>query len=136
MLVALLLLQNLVSFATVAEGAISAVDERRHVVVRTAEEWQTLWSSHSPTAPAPAVDFAQSVVVGVFLGARPTDGFSVEITSVREEDNGLLVEYCERRPDPAALVGQIVTSPFHLVTLPRGTLPRNAASIEFRQVSL
>ena len=54
----------------------------------------------------------------VFLGARPTDGFSVEITSVREEENGLLVEYRGRRPDPAALVGQIVTSPFHPIQPP------------------
>ena len=85
--------------------------------------------THSSTTAPPTVDFAQAVVLGVFLGARPTDGYSVEITSVRKEGDGLLAEYRERRPDPAGLVGQIVTAPFHLVTL-----PRPVGRVEFRQL--
>ena len=73
MLVALFLLQAPVSFTTVAQGAVSAIDEPRHAVVRTAAEWQSLWDTHSPEAQAPTVDFTRAVVVGVFLGARPTD---------------------------------------------------------------
>ncbi len=123
------MLQAVLSFTTVAQGPVSAIDEPRQVVVRTAAEWQRLWRTHSPESPAPSVDFTQGIVVGVFLGARPTDGYSVQITSVREEDNRHVVEYRERRPDPGALVGQVLTAPFQLATL-----PQNVASVEFKRV--
>jgi hypothetical protein len=58
-------------------------------------------------------------VVGVFLGTRPTAGFQVEITGVREQDGALVVEYVERRPPSDAMVAQVLTAPFHLVTVPR-----------------
>ena len=59
---------------TVAQGAMSNIEEPRQVVVRTAAEWQALWKEHSPETALPAVDFAQSTVVGVFLGSRPNSG--------------------------------------------------------------
>lgn len=129
MLVALLLLQAQLSFTTVAQGAVSAIDEPRHAVVRTAAEWQTFWRTHSPETTVPTVDFTRFIVVGVFLGARPTDGFSVEIVSVREENDRRAIEYRERRPDPARLVGQVVTSPFHIVIL-----PLDGEALDFRQL--
>ena len=92
---------------TVAQGAMSNIEEPRQVVVRTAAEWQALWKEHSPETAVPAVDFAQSTVVGVFLGFRPTAGFSVEITAVRVEGPRTVVEYVEHRPPRDAFVAQI-----------------------------
>jgi hypothetical protein len=112
---------------TVAQGATSNVEEPRQVVVRTAAEWQALWKEHSPGSAPPAVDFAQSTVVGVFLGSRPTAGFSVEISAVRTEDSRTVVEYIERRPPRDAFVAQVLTSPFHLVRI-----MRTAGPVEFR----
>ena len=80
-----------------------------------AAEWQALWKEHSPETAVPAVDFAQSSVVGVFLGFRPTAGFSVEITAVRVEGARTVVEYVEHRPPRDAFVAQILTFPFHIV---------------------
>lgn len=117
-------------FVTVAAGQMSNIEEPREVVVRTAAEWQALWKEHDPQSAAPAVDFAQSMVVGVFLGSRPTAGFSVEISAVKVEANRTVVEYVERLPPRDAFVAQILTSPFHVVRLPRAT-----GSVEFRRVS-
>jgi hypothetical protein len=39
------------------------------------------------------------------------------------------VEYRERRPPPGTLVAQVLTSPFHLVRVPRQTGP-----VEFRRL--
>jgi hypothetical protein len=35
----------------------------------------------------------------------------------------LVIEYVERRPDPGGIVAQFLTSPFHIVKLPRHTGP-------------
>jgi PrcB C-terminal len=119
----------LLVFATLAQGAMSTIEEPRQAVVRTAAEWQALWKAHQPETPAPAVDFAQSLVVGVFLGSRPSAGFEVEIVAVKTEANRVVVEYVERRPPRDAFVAQILTSPFHVVRI-----MRTAASVEFRRL--
>jgi hypothetical protein len=124
-----LMMQALVSFVTVAQGPMSGIEEPRHVVIRTAGEWQTVWKAHDPVATAPAVDFTRAVVIGVFLGSRPTSGFTVEITAVKTQDALAVVEYIERRPAPGAIVAQVLTSPFHLVRL-----PREVDSIQFKKV--
>lgn len=103
--------------ATVAQGTQSNVTQPRQVVVRTAEAWRSLWVTHS-TQPMPRVDFSRSVVVGVFLGSRPTAGFRVEITGVTTQDTEAVVRFVEHRPAPDAILAQIITAPFHLVTLP------------------
>ena len=114
---------------TIAQGAMSNIEEPRQVAVRTAAEWQALWKAHDAQGAAPSVDFTQSIVVAVFLGTRPTAGFAVEITAVRTEGNGAVVEYRERRPARDALLAQILTSPFHIVRL-----ARPSGSIEFRRI--
>lgn len=114
---------------TVAQGAMSNIEEPRQVVVRTAAEWQALWKAHDAQSAAPSVDFTQSIVVAVFLGTRPTAGFAVEITAMRMEGNRAVVEYRERRPPRDALLAQILTSPFHVVRL-----ARPSGSIEFRRI--
>jgi hypothetical protein len=113
---------------TVAQGIMSNIEEPRQAVVRTAAEWQALWKQHDFTRPAPAVDFTRSMVVAVFLGTRPTAGYSVEIVAVKADGTHVVVEYRERRPAPDALNAQILTSPFHAVRV-----ARTSATIEFRR---
>lgn len=115
-------------FVSVAQGTMSGIEEPRTVVVRTAAEWQALWKEHDPEHPVPAVDFGQSMVVGVFLGSRPTAGFAVEIAAVKADGNRTIVEYVERRPSRDQFVAQVVTSPFQLVRV-----PRTAGDVEFRR---
>jgi hypothetical protein len=112
---------------TLAQGADSAIDEPREVVIRSADEWRALWQAHR-AEPPPPVDFSQVMVVGLFAGSRPTAGFSVTITSVRVEDGRLMVEWTEQRPAAGDLVAQMITAPFHLVTV-----PRTDGGVEFRR---
>jgi hypothetical protein len=105
--------------ATVVEGSSSGFDEPNTVIVRSAAEWGALWKSHAGPQPAPAVDFSMNVVAAVFSGMRPTAGYRVEIVGTRRENDSLVVEYVERRPPADAIVLQVLTSPFHIVTLTR-----------------
>lgn len=129
MFVSVMVLQVLVSFAPVAQGSHSGIEESREVVIRSAEEWQALWKAHDSVGVPPVVSFEQAIVVGVFLGSRPTAGFDVEIMAVKREADRWVVEYVEHRPPPGALTAQVVTSPYHLVRL-----PREVGTIEFRRL--
>jgi PrcB C-terminal len=113
------LLPSAMPMHTVDRGARSAIHAARQAVVRTDAEWTALWEAHAAQRPKPAVDFSKEMVVGVFLGSRPTAGFSVQITRVSEEDGALVVEYRETRPRPDAITAQVLTSPFELVTVPQ-----------------
>ena len=118
-----------IAFTNVAQGTSSQIDEPRKVIVRSADEFQALWKSHS-NAPLPKVDFSKSIVVGVFLGMRPTGGYTVGILRVLRTEAGAVVEYIEGGPEKKLMVAQMLTSPFHLVSI-----PGDVKTVEFKQVS-
>ncbi len=108
-----------VTFKTIERGGQSGIETAREVVVRTGAEWTALWKEHAPNRKPPTVDFTTSMVVGVFLGTRPTGGHSVEITRIEREGAELVVSYRERKPDPSDIVTQAITMPYHLVATER-----------------
>jgi hypothetical protein len=65
------------------------------------------------------VDFAKELVVGVFMGSRPSAGFSVEIVGTRVDGSVLVVQYRETRPPADALVAQVLTMPYHIAAVPK-----------------
>jgi hypothetical protein len=108
-----------VAFTTVHRGSDSQVENAKNVTVRTAADWRALWKEHSFSLPLPKVDFSKEMVVGVFLGMRPTGGHSVTITAVDLKGDELVVTYREETPAANAMVTQALTSPVHLVRLPQ-----------------
>jgi protease stability complex PrcB-like protein len=126
-LIALMLVSTMAAqtpaFTTIAKGDASGQQEARQVTVRTAGEWQALWKDHSPTQKMPAVDFAKNMVVGIFLGTKPSAGHEVEIVGVRTEGKDLIVEYVQKQPGRGTMAAQILTEPFHLVTVAKHSGP-------------
>jgi protease stability complex PrcB-like protein len=100
------------------KGDQSNVDDARQAVARTADEYNTLWRLHTPDRPQPKVDFAKEMVVGVFMGSRPTAGFAIEIVGTREEGGALVVQYRETRPARGMITAQVITSAYHIVAMP------------------
>jgi hypothetical protein len=104
---------------TVDKGPMSGIDAARQVTVRTPADFAALWKSHAADRKMPDVDFDSTMVVGIFLGARPTAGFGVEIVSAQPDAGALVVKYKETRPSRDAISAQVVTTPFHLVAVPK-----------------
>jgi hypothetical protein len=115
----LLALQGVSPLRVLEKGDQSNVDDATQVAVRTAAEWKTLWRQHSSDRDQPRVDFGRDMIVGVFLGSRTTAGFSVEIVSALVEQGILVVRFRETRPPNDRIVAQVITSPYHLVAVPR-----------------
>jgi uncharacterized membrane protein len=116
---------------TIARGDASRVSEPRRVVARTDEEWRALWAAHAgPDGEAPALDMGWVTVAAVFAGEKPTAGYGVEISAAEygaadhAEYTGqgrsvtLVVE--EHHAAPGGILAQVITSPFHIVSVPKG----------------
>ena len=120
---------KLPALKTLDKGTQSNVEDARQLAVRSADEWTKLWTQHSPDRKQPAVDFSQYMIVGVFLGSRPTAGFDVEIVGVREEAGSLVVRYREVVPTIRATTAQVLTMPYHLALV-----PKRAGDVKFEKV--
>ena len=115
-------------FTTIAKGDASGQQLGKQVTVRSAAEWKALWKEHAPTEKLPEVDFTKNMVVGIFLGSKPSAGHSVEIVNVRTQENALIVEYVQTQPAKGTIAAQILTEPFHLVSV-----PAHAGTVRFVQ---
>jgi len=124
-----LVLQAAAPMRTIDQGTQSGIDDARNVVVRSADEWSRLWRANAGDKPAPPVDFTKEMVVGVFLGSRPTAGYSVQIIGAREEPDGLVVEYRVGSPPRDMMTAQVITTPYHLVAL-----QKRAGDVKFEKV--
>lgn len=105
----------------------SGLSERERVVVREQRSWDALWSrirgSHRPTTAAPAVNFANEMIVVASTGTRPTGGYLVTIDSVSVARGTLFVFLRERSPGPRCGVTAALTAPVALARVERSELP-------------
>jgi hypothetical protein len=113
----------------VERGDFSNVEEPRQVAVQSAADWAALWRRHAPDRPQPTVDFSRETVIAVFLGSRPTGGFSVEVAATRVEGGALIVSYRVTSPPRDAITTAVLTFPFAIVAV-----PRHAGEVRFDRV--
>jgi PrcB C-terminal len=104
---------------TIEQGTSSYIDDARTIAIRDQAAWTELWRAHAPDKAVPGVDWSREMVVGVFLGTRPTAGFRVEIVGYREQDGRVVAGYRETRPARDAITAQVLTSPYALAAIPR-----------------
>jgi hypothetical protein len=112
------MLTTVPAMKTIDKGDHSNMDDAKQAAVKTAEAWKQLWQQHSPDRPLPKVDFTKEMVVGVFMGSRPSAGFTLEIVSAIEASGTLVVRYREASPSRGTMTAQVITSPYHLVAVP------------------
>jgi hypothetical protein len=107
-------------------GANSAQTSPKQEIARDVESWQSLWKTMRgksiPLPELPEVDFQKHMVIGVFMGSRPTGGYSVHITRIMKKDT-MIVSVRETAPGPGDLVSMALTAPYHVVVVPRSDKP-------------
>jgi hypothetical protein len=62
------------------------------------------------------------IVIAVFMGTRMSGGYSVKITGVEQNDK-VTVKVKESSPPPDAMVTMALTSPYHVVVVPKSDKP-------------
>jgi hypothetical protein len=116
---------------SIDQGQESRIDVSKQATARTAEEWDALWKEHGGSVVRPAVDFNKEVIAAVFLGTRPSAGYRVQIVRARQDGATLVVSYTETRPAPGTLAAQVLTSPYQIVAIPKGT----TTDVKFERVN-
>ncbi|HBY93898.1 MAG TPA: hypothetical protein DEP84_07985 [Chloroflexi bacterium] len=71
------------------------------------------------TAQLQRVDFQRDFAIAVFRGTQGTHGFDVTVEAVAREGDKLVVYAQFWEPSPYWEVANEVTSPFHIITVPR-----------------
>lgn len=109
------------------EGISCGITEPLTVIAQTLEEWTDIWNAHyqrAGTPPGvPPINFNVHIVVGVYAGEKPSSGYSIKIIGTRQTADALEVLYRETSPAPGMAPAMVLTQPFHLLTLPKNTLP-------------
>lgn len=102
----------------------SGFSEREFILVSDAEMLRDLWNrahgSQLQVPPVPEVDFGRETVVALFLGTKPTGGYSIDVEGVTLEQGELFIDVRVEEPPPGAITTQALTSPWVMVRILRG----------------
>ena len=98
-----------------AGGSNAAASDFQVIVARDAASLGTLWNTaygRQSNVPALPTLLAGRSVVGVFLGQRPTGGYSVSLASARIVGGVLELRVNAAAPGPGSITTQSLTSPW------------------------
>lgn len=106
----------------VIRGEQSLSDTSWQYLIRNEKDWELVWEKRlgkDPKLGLPAVDFSKEAVVAMFVGNRPTIGFSVAISSFTDprDPKHLVVYYRDVDPPRESLQAQVTTQPFALLKI-------------------
>lgn len=113
-----------------AKGQLSQQTDQQLEIITGQPEFRHFWNLFDQ-GPAPSLDFTRESAIAVFLGERPTGGYSIHVDAVTRRGDELLVEVVLQAPGPECITTQAFTQPYEMVSIPTGPL---RASFSTRQV--
>lgn len=115
-----------VPFVNEWKGVHANRETSGQIVARDLKTWQDAWKTMQgnvkPGPDTPQTDFNKNEIIAVFMGQKPSGGYAVEIVGVEKKTDKLVVKVKESSPPPDAMVTMALTSPYHVVEIPRTDL--------------
>jgi len=109
-----------VNFETIDIGYYCEHHERHDYIIQTQQDWDDLWQkTYGASLEAADINFSSNIVIAVYMGARATGGYRIEITNIGENEEHRRVYIRETSPSPFDMVTMLVTQPYHIVKLNR-----------------
>jgi hypothetical protein len=105
-----------------SEGSMSEVDSFQTLIIDDQATYQEFVSSNKLVIPNP-IDLRDRTVIAIFMGYRPTSGYSVEITDVKEEDQKMFITVNLKQPGKNCINLQVITNPYQIVSIKKTKLP-------------
>ena len=106
--------------------------ERTFLLITGPRSWATfLKQQQANRFPWPDIDWEHEVVLVALMGAKRTGGYRITLRQVTVKDGRVTVMVEERTPQPGEMVIQVLTSPFHVVSVPRTQLPKGPFVLTF-----
>ena len=97
-------------------GAIAAAGADMTMVARDERSWLILWQLVGEDPPGDLGD--DTMALAVFLGPRPTGGYSVEFDDILRDGDDLVVDFGESTPGAGDSTTQAVTAPYIIQLVP------------------
>lgn len=116
-------------FKKVGSGILTGNGEEgigspKEYVIQTEQDWEALrtkMNSVNQTQEEVSINFEQKTVLAYFDQIRSTGGYAVEIIEVIEKTNS--VEAMVKFTAPTGMATDIMTQPYHIVSIPKTTKP-------------
>ncbi len=98
------------------------------VMARSGEEFarivaEDLTGAHGDMSGFPAVKWETECAIAVFLGTRPSAGYSVCAQKVVRRGSSIEVTVKERKPAAGDISAQVITSPYTVIACSCGNIP-------------
>jgi|GEM_PF-4307025 len=88
-------------------------------IATTQKEWETLWTLSGLQDDMPGFAEGEQTAVGIFLGARNTSGFQIEVRGLNWTDNDGVAQLDYVVYEPEEMAAQVLTTPFAVAILNR-----------------
>ena len=108
-----------VRFRTVAKGDQSGAGRRQSFAIRGEQRWRKAWDQLGDGDEPPDIDFTREMLIAVTQGRQPSGGHEIRITRIQPTGAGRLVSIVEEEPAPGCPSAGVMTSPYHVVRVPR-----------------
>jgi len=121
-----------VQFSTVSDSLVTIeqsqsgnykFEEKTNIIINDPETFENFWkdlhSNRSPLPELPEVDFSENTVIASMMGVQSSGGFTIEISEISEADDIIGVKIEETEPGPNCVTTAVLTSPFHIVKIPK-----------------
>ncbi|MBS7232237.1 protease complex subunit PrcB family protein [Flavobacterium psychroterrae] len=92
------------------------------VLVGSDETMKALFTKNENSCPNSTdtpIDFTKEILVGLFAGLKPTNGYSIKITSIVENKCEILINYYEKAPQAGETLTQGPSYPSDFILIPR-----------------
>lgn len=97
------------------------------LAIYSEDQWKEVWGKvyalRLPRPELPKIDFEKEMVVAVFMGERPSGGYSIEIINIVRTEEEIVVAVKEKEPPADSLRTMALTQPYHIVAVKRYFLP-------------
>lgn len=107
--------------------AYTGVSDRRRVVLRTQEEWQTFWAElyrqRSEPPALPAVNFANEMVLVASAGQKASGGYTIDVRELYTHADELFAIVLETSPGSGCVLTTALTAPVVVMRVPRSDGP-------------
>lgn len=112
------------SFTIIHKSDFGGSEKPGHLLIQDNETYikfiESLKLDESQYANFLKVDFKNKNVLVLFQGQKNSGGYSIDIDSVRNDNQTILVKKNEIVPKKGEIVTAVITSPFCIVLIPKG----------------
>ncbi|KQO33016.1 hypothetical protein ASF10_19650 [Flavobacterium sp. Leaf82] len=94
------------------------------ILVGSEERMKTLFTKHENSCPNSTeipIDFSKDMLVGIFAGLKPTNGYSIKITTIVENKCEILINYYEKAPQAGETLVSAPSYPSDFILIPRSS---------------